>query len=373
MQNVKWMITLGIFLIISGCGKQPEKEVKIEAISVTTARPFISSITLTTTLQGTILPVREAKISPKIGGKVLKIYVKENDPVRQGEVVAKLDPTDAQIRFEQAEAGLATAKAGLKQTETNLELAKIEYERAQRLKESNSIAQSAYDKANTGYKMACAQLELANAQVNQAEAALTSARQGLEDTNITTPISGLIASKQVNEGEVISQMNLSAPILLVMDISLVKLEVAVSEDLITKIKKHQQVKVAFDAYPDKRFTGIISDISSTINPQSRTFKVTINIRNPHHLFKPGMFARVVIDIEKHQNVLCVPQGAVFNRGLDNYLYVVEANKAKLKQVKLGLQDLEKVEITEGLTTDDEVVIRGVENLQDGSMVRVTKK
>jgi len=368
MQNVKWIMVFGMVLII-GCSKPQVMETKIEAISVTTAKPVISDIILTTTLQGTILPIREAKISAKVGGKILRIFAAENDFVKQGDVVAKLDPTDAGIRLSQAEAGLVTANAGLRQAETNFDLAKIEFERAQRLKETDSIAQAAFDKASTGYKMASSQVELAKAQVNQAEIAVTSARQGLEDTNITAPISGIIASKYLNEGEMTGQ----SPILNIMDISTTKLEVAVSEDLITKIKRDQSVQVLLDAYPDKRWTGIIYDISPTINSQSRTFKATIYLKNPQGLLKPGMFARCRLELEKHSNVLCLSQGAVFNRGLDNYLYVVEANKAKLKQVKLGIQDLEKVEITEGLSTDDDVVIRGVENLQDGVLVKVTKK
>ncbi|MFH1562658.1 MAG: efflux RND transporter periplasmic adaptor subunit [Nitrospirota bacterium] len=372
MKNLRW-VALSILVLIIGCAKPPEKETKIEAISVVTATPAISDIILTTTLQGTVLPIREAKISPKMGGKLLKIYVKENDPVQQGDVVANLDPTDAQLRLLQAEAGLSTAKAGLKQAETNLELVKIEFERAERLKETNSIAQSAFDKANTGYKMACAQLELANAQVNQAQVAVASARQGLEDTNITAPISGIITSKCLNEGEVISQMNLSSPILTVMDISTVKVELAVSEDLITKIKRGSKAEVYFDAYPNKRFTGIISNIFPTVNSQSRTFSCFLHIPNPQHLIKPGMFCRVTLDLERHEGVLCIPQGAVFNRGLDNYLYVVEKNHARLKQIKLGIQDLEKMEITEGLNQDEEVVIRGVENLQDGVLVRIIRE
>ncbi len=360
-----------LILSITGCVKLPEKEAKIEAVCVTTAKPAVSSIILTTTLQGTILPVREAKISAKTGGRILSIFVQENSPVKQGDVVAKIDPTDAQIRLSQAEAGLAAAKAGLKQAETNLDLVKMEFERAERLKESNSIAQSAFDKANTGYKMACVQLELTKAQVNQAETNVTSARQGLEDTNITTPISGIITSKCLNKGEVISQMNISAPILTVMDISTVKLEVPASEDLITKIKRNQEVDVFLDAYPKKAWTGIIHDISPIVNPQSRTFTVTIYLENPDNLLKPGMFAQAKLELEKHEQVVCVPQGAVFNRGLDNYLYIVEKNHARLKQVKLGIADLERVEITEGLNTNDEVVIRGVESLQDGSRVDVT--
>jgi len=317
-------------------------------------------------VQGTTLPICEAKISAKIGGRLSNIFVQENSPVQQGELVAKLDPTDAQIRLEQAEAGLSTAKAGLKQAETNFELAKLEFERAQRLKESNSIAQSAYDKANTGYKMACAQLELANTQLKQADVGLTAAKQLLADTNITSPISGVITSKSINKGEMV---NPTVPILTVMDISTIKVELAISEDLITKIKKGSRHKVYFDAYPKKMFTGIVSEIFPTINPQSRTFSCFLHIPNPQDLIKPGMFARVKLELEKHQNVLCVPQGAVFNRGLDNYLYVVFGNKAKLKQVKLGIQDLEKVEIIEGLTYNEEVIIRGIENLHDGVIVQ----
>jgi len=316
-----------LILLITECARLQEKEVKIEAISVSTAMPTISSIILTTTLQGTALPIREAKISAKVDGRLLDIFVEENSFVKQGNIVAKLDPTDAQIRLLQAEVGLATAKAGLKQAETNLELAKIEFERAQRLKETNSIAQSAFDKASTGYKMACAQFELANTQIAQAETGVTAIKQQLAETNITSPISGIIASKFINKGEMV---NPGVPILMVMDISTIKVELAVSEDLMTKIKRGDKTEVYFDAYPNKRFIGIISNIFPIINPHSRTFNIILHIPNPTHLIKPGMFARVKIELEKHQDVLCVPQEAVFNRGLNNYLYVVEKDRARLK-------------------------------------------
>lgn len=367
-----FIISLSLILI-AGCTKPPVEEVITEVISVVAAKPFISDIVLTTTLQGTIMPIQEAKISSNMAGRLLQILVKENQQVKKGEIVAKLDPTDLKIRLSQTEAALNIANAGLKQAEITYENAKIEFERAERLKATNSIAKAAFDKAITGYKMAEAQLELAKAQVTQAETVVAAARQQLKDTNITSPICGIITSKYMNEGEMISQMNVSAPILTVMNISIVRLEVAASEDLITKIKKYHQVKVTIDAYPNKEFTGTIRDISTIIEPQSRTFKVTIHIKNPHQLIKPGMFGRVKFELEKHKAALCVPQGAVFNRGPNNYLYVVEKDHAKMKQVKLGIQDLEKVEITAGLDHNEEVVIRGVENLQDGVRVRVTRR
>ncbi|MFH1963427.1 MAG: biotin/lipoyl-binding protein [bacterium] len=129
MENGKWMIVLGIILIV-GCSKPPEKTTRIEAVRVTAAKPFISDIVLSTTLQGTVLPIREAKISAKAGGRIQSIFVQENSSVQQGNVVAKIDPTDAKIRLLQAEAGLVTTKAGLKQAETSLEQAKTEFDRA---------------------------------------------------------------------------------------------------------------------------------------------------------------------------------------------------------------------------------------------------
>ncbi len=360
----------GLLILIIGCGKQPKNDVKIEAVSVVTAKPFISDIVFSTTLLGTILPIKEADISPKMGGELVEILVKENTYVKKDQIVAKLDPTDAKLVLAQAEAGLKTAQAGLLQAEANYNNAKVEFERAKRLKETDAIADKAFDKAKTGFELASAQLEVAKAQVSQAEVGLATSKQQLEDTNITSPVDGIIASKIANEGERIRGM---ATILKVMNIAVVKLEVSASEDLITKIKKYKEVKVKLDAYPDKSFTGTINDISPTIDPLSRTFKVTIHIRNPHYILKPGMFARVVLELEKHKEVICIPQGAVFNRGLDNYIYIVEGNKAKLKQVKLGLQDLEKVEIVEGLLENEEVVIRGVENLQDGVLVKALNR
>lgn len=361
---------LFIVVLIVGCAKSPAKEIKIETVSVVTSRPFISDIVLTTTLQGTIMPIKEAEISPKMGGRLEKLLVDENDYIQAGQLVASIDSTDAALGVSQAEAGLEIARTSQHQAEINYENAKREFERAESLKLSNTIAQQSYDKITTGYKMASAQIEVAKANINQAEVSLSIAKQHLQDTKITSPIKGIITHKMVNEGERIQGMN---AILKVMDISTVKLEIAVSESLMTKIKKHQQVEIKVDAYPDEKFTGIIHNISSIINPQSRTFNVTIYLNNPKYLLKPGMFARVQLELEKHLNVLCIPHGAVFNRGLENYLYVVEKNHARLKQVKLGISDLEKVEITEGLAHNEEVVIRGVENLQDGAIVQVVRR
>gem|GEM_PF-4207838 len=105
------------------------------------------------------------------------------------------------------------------------------------MKELECVTSQSYDKVKAGYEIASAQLELAKSQVNQAKVSLLQAKQQLENTNITSPISGIITSKHMNEGEIISGMQLSTPILMVEDYSCVKLEVAVSEDLLSKVKK----------------------------------------------------------------------------------------------------------------------------------------
>lgn len=357
-----------ILVLTPGCTKPPANNVQIGAVNVVTAMPSISDISLTTTFAGTILPIKEAEISPKIGGTLLQLLVDENDYVTRGQVVASLDPTDEELALSQAQAGLQMAQASLHQAEINYENARIEFERTEKLKASNAIAQQLVDKTTTGYKMASAQVEAAKAHLNQAEVSVSSAKQLLQETKITAPINGIITQKMANQGERIKGM---VPLFKVMDISTVKLEIAISQDLITKIKKHQRVKTSVDAYPDKEFIGVIHDVSPTINPQSRTAKVTICLDNPRYLLKPGMFSRVELELEKHPDALCLPHGAVFNRGLENHLYVVEKDRVRLKQVKLGIQDMEKVEIKEGLTPDEQVVIRGVENLQDGVKVKVT--
>ena len=402
----------GIFLAVTllGCNGQKDKKNAVvdNTIKIQVTAAKLSLITSNTTQVGTVKAFEESKVSSKVSGKVVKIYVQEGDPVGRGRTLCVLDQMDLSAQLNQANAGLGVAKAGLnkvvagsreenieqaksgvRQAKANFENAKVNFDRTYELYKKSVIPKQSYDTAETQYKVSKESLRtaqeqlkmlksgatkedilLSKAQVNQARSNVDVVRQQLNNTYVTSPFSGVVAQKLVNLGEVISP---TTPLFNIVQMDTVRIRVDLAESLIKYFSKGKESKIKLDAYPDKIFTGTIGNISPIVNVQSRTFWVEIFVSNPQHVIKPGMFARVTFNLETHAKVLTVPLESVINKGESKYVYIVKDNIASLSpRLNTGITTNSQVEILYGLKEGDQVAIKGIENLVDKAKVKVIK-
>lgn len=361
----RWIIPILIlgFLGVNSCSKTGEKvrDNNSSPIPVKLTRVSLGDIRNSISLTGGVEPWRKVNILPDIPGKVKRIYVKEGDRVKKGQVLAELDTRAAKLQLQQAKAGLAVAQA-------NFNSASKDWERMQELHQKGTISPQQYEKVQLAY-------EAARAQLQQAKAALDLARHQLEVSMMKAPFDGVITARNINEGEYINPaMAGMGPkglsVVTLMDLSRVKIKVSLCERDIGRVHIGQKAEVNVDSYPERTFLGRVSNINPAADPLTRSFAVEIAVPNPRMELRAGMFARVKIITAERRGVLLIPLDSVISEGGEDYVYVVRQGKAFKRPVKLGLRQEPWAEIIKGLKEGERVVIVGKEMLKDSVDVTV---
>ncbi|HUW23513.1 MAG TPA: efflux RND transporter periplasmic adaptor subunit [bacterium] len=195
---------------------------------------------------------------------------------------------------------------------------------------------------------------------------------GFTKAEVKSPIEGTVIRYYVDIGDsVIPQEPMpQEPVVNIAYMDKVKIVVNVGEKDITKLRKGEKVRVSVDAYPEENFLGRVVKVAPAVDLRSRKLKVELEIENKDHRLKPGMFADVEIIYNEHSNVLVVPRISVLEKEGRTILFTVEDDRAKLREVKTGISDEEKIEIVEGLSEGESVVIEGNYGLIDGAKVEV---
>ncbi len=289
---------------------------------------------------------------------------------------AQLDA--AQTAIDQANAALKTltdpptadavnqAKAAVDQATQQLALAQQPYT-AQDLGQAAAGVRAAQAQRDLAARPYTAEdLQTAQAGVAQAQAAVDLVQTQLDNTHVTAPVDGSIAKKLANEGDMVSP---TAPIVSVTSTAW-EIAVQVAEDAISQIHEGEPVQMIAAAFPDKPFSGKVTNIAPIIDSQTRTFTVKVEPSGTLPAVRGGMSTRIDIPSVVHSNVLVVPKGAVVQKDNQNIAFTVDAGRAHLVQVKLGLTNDTSSEIVSGLSEGQSVVIQGQDNLTEGDPVNV---
>lgn len=321
---------------------------------------------------GEIKPAAVVNVYPKIPGKIIeKLCVETGDYVKKGDLIAGLEEDAIEAQLEEATAGLAAAEAGLKQSEANLELLEKDRLRVESLYKENAASKQELDQINAQYKTAVEAKELAKAQVEQAKAALNQLQILYREHKIYAPISGFVAKRYVEQGDLTDK---AQPVVRISREDELKIVCSVTEKDFPHLKKGMKAEITVDAFPGKVFEGVVSIISPTIDPDTRTAEIEIHIPNRELKLRSGMFAHLKLYLGERK-ALAVPADCL-NRlpGTGNYyVYIVKDSKAVLKNVKTGISQDNYTEITDGLTEKDLVVTRGQNRLYDGARVSIEER
>jgi HlyD family secretion protein len=276
------------------------------------------------------------------------------------EGVRKEDIEVLKAQVETAEASLQSAqdnKMLIDIKQASLEAANAQVENAQAAYEQMAVAKD----ASTWEK----DLAQAEASLKRAQAALESAQQHLDDTIIKAPISGVIAQRFLDKGDTASP---TRPFVNIIDMDVVKVTAKIPERDIGSIKVGQTAVVKPDAYPGESFSGTVVNISPIIDRSSQTCDIEIEVSNPNHQLKQGMFTRVELTVLEHKGVPVIPADALLKEGEDTFAYVVNGGKALKKKVVTGISDGVKTEILSGLEAGEQLIVAGRYSLRDGMAV-----
>lgn len=305
-------------------------------------------------LTGSIEAYHQAVISAKVSGRVSKVTVENGDQVAAGQPLVLLETQD----FVNT---LAMHQAALKKAETGLTTARADFQRYQELHKQGAISQKEFEGAEAALKMA-------EADASSAAAVVASAQEALQNATISSPISGLVANRNVTTGQMVSPQGQT--LMTIEDISAVYVVVNIEQKDLAKVKPGLKADVTVDAYGDKKFNGVVEVINPVANKGARVFETKIKVDNPQKLLKPGMFAKVQVKTGEAVDTLTVPQAALTTKQGMYFVFVPEGNKVKRVQVEIGQIIDQSVEIKKGLTEGQQVVITNVNKLKDQDLVKI---
>ena len=327
-----------------------------------------------------------------VSGKVVEAGPREGDPVRKGQVLARIDPADYALGVQAAQAQVAAARAVLDKAEAParpevLERARIAFERAQdeyrrmkQLYDSQSLAPNDFHKFEAAYRAAGQQYTeaqaggqkedraQARAVYNQAAAAERIARKHLEDATLRSPLSGFVSSRSLQVGEMASP---GRPVFQIVELDPVEINVGVPETDIPLVRLGQTAAVQVPALPGEAFEGTVRLINVAADPTTRTYMVRIRVPNPKHTLRVGMIAEAQIRSDRMLDAMTLPAESVVHdpQGATLvFVYFSEQKRVYSKRVETGTVYGREIQIKSGLAGDESIVLAGQDRLRDGVAV-----
>lgn len=338
--------------LMAGCGKEEVVEEKtLRSVEVTTVGT--GDISSEFAYTGKAAPSKEVSVVPTVPGKVISYNYEVGDKVGQGAVLFTVDTTDLQNNMRTMEANYNVAKLGR-------DNAKSTYDNNKLLYDEEIISKQEFDQIKYAYESAEAQLESIQVQMDNLQ-------KNISDCSVTSPMTGVIATRGVERGGFASQ---AAPAYTVMDLSTIKVEVGVSEQVLNTIKVGDKVSVLMTAVSAEPLTGTVSTISPAAG-QTGMYTVKVELNNKDGKIKAGMMAEVSFTMESAADTIVLPRNAVLEKDGEIYVYVVENGVAKKVAVELGIEADDTIEITSGLKDGDAVVTKGQTYISDGEEVNVS--
>jgi membrane fusion protein (multidrug efflux system) len=311
------------------------------SVPIITAVASIEPFTETLEALGTAKANESVMITSTVDDRVVNLYFDDGDIVSEGQVLVKLDDSEAQYI-------LAEAKATLQEQ-------KKQFARMSRLAKTNATSRAQLDEEKS-------LLEIAMAKVSNLEARL-------QDYTIRAPFSGILGTRQISAGAVVDS---DSVITTLDDTTIIKLDFTVPETYLGALKTGMDISARSPAYPDRKFDGTVSAISSRVDPETRTLMIRAQIPNAERLLKPGMLLAVKLVKDRSQSLI-IPEEAVIQEKDKKYvLLVTPENTVEKKEILTGRRSPGKVEVISGLTEGTQVIIQGITRVRPGRTVNVVE-
>lgn len=409
------LILVSILIYIGKNRSRGELEVNVGKVE---NRTIISTVSA----NGKIRPEAEVKISADVSGEITELYIEEGDTVKEGQLLLKINPDLYLTSRDRARAGVSSSQSNLKTSQAQLTQAQARlteqeaaYARNKQLYTDKVLSQAEYDVAKSAYAIAQSEVKAAQERISAArfgiqnsQATLTEANKTLGRTSIYAPSNGVVSALNNEKGErVVGTAQMAGTeIMVISNFNNMEVIVDVNENDILQVKKGDTSLVEVDAYGDRKFKGIVTEISKSANSsgvqmstdQVTNFEVKVRLLKSSYVdllevstapFLPGMSANVEIQTLVKNNIPCLPIEAVGTRvqedsanisteeELDEVVFSISKSKAVLNIVKTGIQDSRYIEIREGLKVGDKVIVGPYDavskKLDNDQKIKITEK
>lgn len=293
-------------------------------------------------LVGTVAANEQVEVKAESEGFVEAIHFSEGQEIARGAVLVTLDETRLRASLEEAEAAL--------------NLSRQTYERSKELLAAKLIPQQEYDQSASRLKVD--------------EATVVGKQRALKEALVSAPFKGVVGARLVSPGQLVSR---ATTLTWLVDLDPVKVEFNVPERFLSQVQAGQEIEVSVAAWPRQRFKGKVFFIAPFVEPDTRTLLVKAQIANQERLLKPGMFASLDLTLEVRNNAIVIPEAGL-NQILDGdraTVMVVDAEgTVAMRSVKVGLRMPRRVEIIEGLTGNEQIIVEGLQKIAPGMKVRL---
>jgi HlyD family secretion protein len=397
-----------LLLIFAVIGKKQGWFGKAAMVKVAVENAENRTIIETITANGKIQPEKEVKLTPDVSGEIVELTVMEGDNVEKGQLLLRIKPDTYISQRDRSLAAISSARARLAQAEAQFIQAELSFKRSKQLFAEQTISKSDYEQAEASYSVAKAEVDAARFSVTSSEASLKEANENLIKTSIYAPMTGTVSMLLVELGERVAGTNLMAgtEMLRVADLSRMEAQVEVNENDIVRVKLGDTALIEVDAYLDKKFRGVVTEIANSAKitgvsaDQVTNFDVKILILPESYQdlteggkatpFRPGMSATVDIQTEVKDSVITVPIQSVTTRtdttkvasgktddDLRTLVFITDGKYAIARDVKTGIQDNNYIEITSGIQDSDRIISAPFsaisKKLSDSTLIEILKK
>jgi membrane fusion protein (multidrug efflux system) len=356
MQFHRWPAGLGLVLFLAlSAGCQPpgggagdknaagsDEEEESAPVPVEVGRAIRDDVFAVYTGTAALETDDDAMVVAKVAGEVESIAVEEGDQVKAGQVLARLDGDRLRLEMERARANLAKLEQ--------------EYERNIKLKERGLVSATAFE--DIKYEM------------DALRAAYNLARLEVSYTEIKAPVDGVVATRFIKVGNTLA---VNDQVFHITGLDPLIAYLHVPEREFRRLGAGQPARVSVDAIPGEDFSGVIERISPVVDPETGTFKVTLNVSDPSGRLKPGMFGRFNIIYDQREDSLLVPRIALVDDETDTAVFVIEDEVAVRRSVRTGYPRGDQIEIVEGLSGGEDIVVVGQNGLKEGTEVEVIRR
>ncbi len=338
-------LLMAIIVFGSGCsGSTKGKKKSGEFETAVASRRDIGSSVLAT---GIVKPMvgAEVRVGSRVSGLVKNIFANVGDRVQKGQIIAELEPSELQAKYNQAYANWQNAVAGF-------EYARLDMERQKSLIKKNYIPQNQVDLAEKSF-------EVSRAQVKQAKANLEYAGVQLDYTKITAPIGGVVASVSTQEGETVAASFAAPTFVTIIDLQRLEVWAYVDETDIGRIQVGQSAIFGVDTYLDTDFQGVVTAIYPKAVIQDNVVNYVTTLKITDHkgkTIRPEMTANVTIKLETRKGVLTIPLEAIRRERGERFVTVLHGDRRETRRIKTGWTSNGMIEITEGLKEGEKVLI-----------------
>lgn len=347
MKKIVLMVIAALALVSCDNKDADKKQEGKPQVKLTTVSQ--QEVPQTETYTATVESDVKNNISPNIAQRINRILVDVGDRVSRGQVLVQLDAANQdQLQLQ------------LQSAQIQLQHQQIEFNRTAELYTSGGISKSEYESAETQLTVQQKQVAMLRTQLSQAS----------QNTQLTSPISGVVTARNYDNGDMYS---MGLPVLTIEQLNPVKLICNISETYFKDVTVGMPVDIQLDAYGDELFGGKVSIVYPSIDKATHTFPVEVNLPNGDQRVRPGMFARATVNFGSVERVLIPDMALVKQVGAgDRYVYVYKDGKVKYQKVELGKHMGDQYEVISGVTPNSQIVVAGQTRLKDGAEVEVVK-